>query len=197
MDTATTRAVVALGNPAGRLLAEDRWVAGYRHGEELLARIERLLAAAGVPPAELGGLVVGTGPGAFTGLRVGLATVKALGHALGLPVAGVVDLERPAARRGGRRRGGPALLLLQPAGPSDRVQSRNGEPSRILAGGAEPDLRPGERLVRWTSRGARPDRRSSSARGRTRAWRPRSCSSARPASPPGSRTTWPGSCRST
>jgi hypothetical protein len=39
------------------------------------------------------------------------------------------------------------FVLLQPAGPSDMVLSRHGEPSRILPGGTDADLRPGERLV--------------------------------------------------
>ena len=38
-------------------------------------------------------------------------------------------------------------MLVQPAGPSDRVLTRAGEPSRILAGGADPELRAGEVLV--------------------------------------------------
>jgi len=92
VDTATTRAVIALGTPDGVLLEQRRWVAGYRHGEELLARLEALLRDRGVAPADLGGLVVGTGPGAFTGLRVGIATAKALAHALSLPIANRIDL---------------------------------------------------------------------------------------------------------
>ena len=89
IDTATTRAVIALGEADGTLVAQRGWVAGYRHGEELLARIEGLLAELGQAPAALGGVVVGTGPGAFTGLRVGIATAKGLAHALGLEVVGV------------------------------------------------------------------------------------------------------------
>ncbi len=89
VDTATTTAVIALGTPDGAVIATRSWVAGYRHGEELLAQVEGLLADQGVDRRDLGGLVVGTGPGAFTGLRVGIATVKGLAYALGLPVVGV------------------------------------------------------------------------------------------------------------
>ena len=153
VDTATTHAVVALGTPAGDLIEARAWPAGYRHGEELLVRLEALLADRRVAPADLGGLVVGTGPGAFTGLRVGIATVKGLAHALALPVAGVatgaaliaaaVDAsDAPAAGVD------PAtVVLLQPAGPSDRVVTRIGDPSRILPGGTEPELGPGDLLV--------------------------------------------------
>lgn len=146
IDTATTRAVIALGDPDGTLLAERSWTAGYRHGEELLARIEALLGDLDRPAATLGGIVVGTGPGAFTGLRVGIATAKGLAHALRLPIAGVPT--GSALLEAARRAAGPgALALVQPAGLSDRVLSRPGSAPVILAGGTEPDLGPGERLV--------------------------------------------------
>lgn len=137
LDTATTRAVVALGDADGRLLDAEAWPAGWRHGEELLARLEALLARAGVVPAGLAGLVAGTGPGAFTGLRVGLATVKGLARALGLPVVGVptgAALLRAAADAGVAD---PRVLLL-PAGPSDLVRWAAGEPGAILRAGEAP-----------------------------------------------------------
>jgi tRNA threonylcarbamoyladenosine biosynthesis protein TsaB len=123
-------------------------VAGYRHGEELLVRVEALLEERGTARAALGGLVVGTGPGAFTGLRVGIATAKGLAHALGLPLAGVPTssalIDAAAARLGVD----PAVVvLLQPAGPSDRVVSRRSAASRILPGGTEPELGPGDVVV--------------------------------------------------
>lgn len=152
IDTATTRAIIALGSPAGETLERRDWVAGYRHGEELLARIEGLLADRGVEPGALGGVVVGTGPGAFTGLRVGIATAKGLAHALELPIVGVPTgealLAAAAMAEGGTAMGDlEHLVLVQPAGASDRVLCRHDEAPRILAGGTEPDLRPGERLL--------------------------------------------------
>ena len=152
IDTATTHARIALGAADGTLLAERSWVAGYRHGEELLARLERLLADEGVALDALGGIVVGTGPGAFTGLRVGLATAKALAYARGIPIVGVPTGEALLAAAGGG-----ALLLLQPAGPSDRVLTRSGEPPRIVAGGDEPELALGERVVAVDLDGRAPD----------------------------------------
>lgn len=148
IDTATTWAVIALGTREGEVLEARDWLAGYRHGEELLARVDGLLRDRGVSPPDLGGLVAGTGPGAFTGLRVGLATIKGLAHALALPVAGV-GTGRALIESAARASGDPvaAIVLLQPAGPSDRVVSRAGEPPRILPGGSDPDLAAGERLV--------------------------------------------------
>jgi tRNA threonylcarbamoyl adenosine modification protein YeaZ len=146
MDTATTRAVIALGGPDGTLLEQRGWTAGYRHGEELLVRIDGLLGDRGVPLADLGAIAVGTGPGAFTGLRVGIATAKGLAHALRLPIVGVassgalIDAARAVA-------GTEAVVLLQPAGPNDLVLVRPGGAARIIAGGADPGLRDDERLV--------------------------------------------------
>ena len=147
IDTATTRAVVALGTAEGALIEQRRWTAGYRHGEELLARTGALLGDRHVTLSDLGAIAVGTGPGAFTGLRVGIATAKGLAHALSLPIVGVATgtalLDSAAAVLGGDAR----LVLLQPAGPSDRVIVRRGEPPRILPGGTDPDVAPDERLV--------------------------------------------------
>jgi tRNA threonylcarbamoyl adenosine modification protein YeaZ len=145
VDTATTRAVVAIGGPDGAMLGERTWTAGYRHGEELLERIDGLLRDTGIDRSGLGGLVVGTGPGAFTGLRVGLATVKGLAHALRLPVVGIGTGE--ALLAAARPSATGDVVLLQPAGPSDRVVTRHGEPPRILPGGEEPALRPTDTLV--------------------------------------------------
>jgi tRNA threonylcarbamoyl adenosine modification protein YeaZ len=159
IDTATTEAIVALGTGTGDPIV-DRWRAGYRHGEELLVRIEALLDAAGIRADDLAGLIVGTGPGAFTGLRVGLATAKGLCHALGLPIAGVstaaallraaaasAETPGPGSGREGEGVDGHGFVLLLPAGPADRVMWRPGEPARIVPGGDEPELHPGEVLV--------------------------------------------------
>lgn len=150
IDTATTSAVIGLGEGDGTLVEQRRWEAGYRHGEELLVRIEGLLEDLAQAPAELGGIVVGTGPGAFTGLRVGIATAKGLAHALRLPIAGVPTgqaLLLAAASSGAVTARPGAIALLQPAGSSDRVLSRPGAAPVILPGGTDPDLGPDERLV--------------------------------------------------
>ena len=148
IDTATSVAVVALGDADGRLIAEEPWVAGYRHGEELLPRIQRLLDGAGVPLESLRGVVVGTGPGAFTGLRVGIATAKGLAHALRQPIVGISTGEALiAADRSDDGRDERAIMLLLPAGPSDRVLVRAGHPPALLPGGTDPELGEGESLV--------------------------------------------------
>jgi tRNA threonylcarbamoyl adenosine modification protein YeaZ len=147
IDTSGTNAVVALAEADGTLLTERRWVAGYRHGEELLTRIDEMLTAAAAPIADLGGIVVGTGPGAFTGLRVGLATAKALARGLGIPVAGVPTSEallRAAGLAGGFE--STQAVLLLPAGPSDRVLVSAGS-ATLVRGGDEPQIDPGATVV--------------------------------------------------
>lgn len=68
-------------------IATDR-----RHAEEIGPRLQELLDAAGAGFGDLDRLVVDVGPGRFTGLRVGLATVRALAFALDLPVIGLTSL---------------------------------------------------------------------------------------------------------
>jgi tRNA threonylcarbamoyl adenosine modification protein YeaZ len=96
LDTATAVTTVALAEVDGgrcSVLVERGHVDPRRHGEVLPVQVDAVLADAGVEPGELGMVAVGTGPGAFTGLRVGLATASAMGLALGIPVHGVCTLD--------------------------------------------------------------------------------------------------------
>ena len=151
LDTATTTVVVASGTPDGRLDGLTTWTAGYRHGETLLPTIGRFLGEQNLRRSRLIGVVCGTGPGAFTGLRVGLATAKGLAHGLGIPIVGVSTGEAllaawtTAAAATSAETHSPVLLL--PAGPSDRIVVRHGSPPALLVAGTEPELGPGELLV--------------------------------------------------
>jgi tRNA threonylcarbamoyladenosine biosynthesis protein TsaB len=71
-----------------------------RHGEVLPTLINDVLRGANHAPTDLGGVAVGIGPGAYTGLRVGIATAEALGLALKIPVTGVVTLDALAFASG-------------------------------------------------------------------------------------------------
>ncbi len=156
LDTATTTAVVALGDQSGSSRAETSWAAGYRHGEELLTRIDGLLTEQGAAVGDLTGIIVGTGPGAFTGLRVGLASAKGLAVGLGLPLVGVPTslALMDAASRG--LQAVASLALLVPAGPSDRVLVSDGS-ARLLPGGEDPDLEAGTLLLAVDLAGRAPE----------------------------------------
>lgn len=70
---------------------------GKGHAERLMATIAEALAAAGSDYADLGALAVSTGPGSFTGVRVGVSTVRGLALALKIPAVGVTTLDAVAA----------------------------------------------------------------------------------------------------
>lgn len=147
IDCATTQVVVATGSPAGRIDGLTTWQAGYRHGETLLPTIGRVLGEGNIRRSRLVAIVVGTGPGAFTGLRVGLATAKGLAHGLGIPIVGVSTGSAllAAATATDGFAGRPVVLL--PAGPSDRLVIRADRPPELLVAGTEPELAVGETLV--------------------------------------------------
>jgi len=148
IDTATSRVVVAVGTPKGEPLGLTWWAADHRHGEQLLPSIGRVLGEANIRRSRLEAIIVGTGPGAFTGLRVGLATGKALAHGLGVPIVGIATSDALIAAAAASEDLAPGrVVLLVPAGPSDRVVVRQGTPPRLLPGGEEPDLGPSDILV--------------------------------------------------
>ncbi|MDI5972723.1 tRNA (adenosine(37)-N6)-threonylcarbamoyltransferase complex dimerization subunit type 1 TsaB [Streptomyces sp. SL13] len=102
LDTATPAVTVALHD--GRdAVAHSTVVDARRHGELLLPAVDRVLTRAGAVVGDLTGIVVGVGPGPYTGLRVGLVTAASLGDALGVPVHGLCTLDglAYAARDGG------------------------------------------------------------------------------------------------
>jgi len=92
IDTATpavTAGIVADGD----LLAERVSIDARAHAERITPNVLAALADAGRAMSDLDAVVVGCGPGPFTGLRVGMATAAAYGHALGIPVYGVCSLD--------------------------------------------------------------------------------------------------------
>ncbi|MFH8403354.1 tRNA (adenosine(37)-N6)-threonylcarbamoyltransferase complex dimerization subunit type 1 TsaB [Streptomyces sp. NPDC018019] len=92
LDTATPAVTVAL-HDGSRVLAEERQVDARRHGELLLPAVDRVLAEAGVKLGAVSDIVVGVGPGPYTGLRVGLVTAATFAAALDVPVHGLCTLD--------------------------------------------------------------------------------------------------------
>jgi len=96
IDTATpavTAGIVRRDGGGIEVLAERVTVDARAHAEQLTPNAVGALADAGLTVADLDAVVVGCGPGPFTGLRVGMATAAAYGHALGIPVHGVCSLD--------------------------------------------------------------------------------------------------------
>ncbi|WP_330344689.1 tRNA (adenosine(37)-N6)-threonylcarbamoyltransferase complex dimerization subunit type 1 TsaB [Streptomyces longwoodensis] len=92
LDTATPAVTVALHDGTD-VIASSSQVDARRHGELLLPAVDRVLAEAGLTLDAVTAVVVGTGPGPYTGLRVGLMTADTFGLALGVPVYGVCTLD--------------------------------------------------------------------------------------------------------
>lgn len=96
VDTATLQAGVAVWRD-GQVAAERRQLV-TTHSESLLAMIADACAEAGVAPVDVDAFACGAGPGSFTGLRIGLATVKGLCFATGKPLVMISSLAALAAR---------------------------------------------------------------------------------------------------
>lgn len=95
LDTATQVCSVAVATE-DKLLAEITVNTKKTHSERLMPYISQLLEMAGLKKDELTGIAVSIGPGSFTGLRIGLATAKAMSYALTLPIVGLSTLEAMA-----------------------------------------------------------------------------------------------------
>lgn len=92
VDSATQVAAAAIVDDK-QLVAELFFNTRKNHSQRLLPMIAALLAETGVELADLDGLAVSLGPGSFTGLRIGLATVKGLAQAASKPLVGIPTLD--------------------------------------------------------------------------------------------------------
>jgi tRNA threonylcarbamoyl adenosine modification protein YeaZ len=94
IDTATPAVTAGIVKLDGvEVLAERVTVDARAHAEQLTPNVLAALTDAGLTVDDLDAVVVGCGPGPFTGLRVGMATAAAYGHALSIPVHGVCSLD--------------------------------------------------------------------------------------------------------
>lgn len=101
IDTSTPTLVTGVVHTLadGTVAATENTVENTRaHNELLMPTVFELLESTGTKLSELAAVVVGCGPGPFSGLRVGMATASGLGHALGLPVYGVCSHDAIAWR---------------------------------------------------------------------------------------------------
>ena len=92
IDTSTSAIGVAVRRDGGDPVTAVRLDA-RAHTEHLAPLVEEALRRSDAGPGDLTAVAVGTGPGPFTGLRVGLVTAVTMGYALGIPVHGVCSLD--------------------------------------------------------------------------------------------------------
>jgi tRNA threonylcarbamoyl adenosine modification protein YeaZ len=105
IDTSTTAITVAL-HDGDRVLAEAATLDARAHAEHLAPGLHEVLTTAGATPRDVTDVVVGIGPGPFTGLRVGIVTGHTFAAALGIPVRGLCSLDALAHEAWlGRHRG--------------------------------------------------------------------------------------------
>jgi tRNA threonylcarbamoyladenosine biosynthesis protein TsaB len=144
VDTTTPFGSVALVIDS-RLVAETNIEASSTHSARLLRSIDGLLHAAGLEIKDIEGYAVAVGPGSFTGIRIGLSTVKALAFASGKPVAPVSALEalalklvhpqvRLIAPLIDAKKGEVYAALYEALGPSDRRAMQVSQAPAISSG---------------------------------------------------------------
>ena len=115
IDTAGPDCAVALarsGAGGGEILARESERIGRGHAERLMPMIDVLLSEAGIAFADLNRIAVATGPGSFTGVRVGIAAARGLALALDIPAVGVSSLEALAVPVSRRKSAGTAIAAL-------------------------------------------------------------------------------------
>jgi len=146
LDSSTEVGSVAVGR-GDEILAEISLRVGAGHSSALLPAIDEAMRLAAVAPDELAGVVVGAGPGSFTGLRVAAATAKGIVHARNIPLFALSTLEVIAA--GSAASSGPVCALID-ARRGDvfaacyRFAADDGGSEEILA----PCVRPLEEVLR-------------------------------------------------
>lgn len=158
--TATEQVGVAIGHARGQV-SSIHTQQGRRHGEVLAPAIQSLTHLTRMKLSDIELIAVDTGPGLFTGLRVGVATAKALAGALHVPITGCSSLELLAAPHSaaGRtvvsvvdaRRGEVFWRLFDPDPRADAVVGPPEELAAVLAGMDEPVVAAGDGARRYAS----------------------------------------------
>jgi tRNA threonylcarbamoyladenosine biosynthesis protein TsaB len=97
LDTSDLAASVAILED-GKVISSYSFSHQKTHSQRLLGMVQRVLLDIGCKPQEMDVLAVSVGPGSFTGLRIGVTTIKAMGYALKKPVIGINTLDALANR---------------------------------------------------------------------------------------------------
>src|ERR1700722_12866663 len=96
IETATTSCSIAQANE-GKVLASKEVTGRNVHAERITLFIDEVIASAGIKYEDLDAIAVSSGPGSYTGLRIGVSTAKGLCFALGKPLIAVETLEAMAS----------------------------------------------------------------------------------------------------
>ncbi len=93
IDTSTDMSSIAIYKPAQGVLVEQSWLCGREQTTQLLPNTQRAMSLVGVGVRDLTGVAVATGPGSFSGVRIGITVAKTLAYALQVPLWGVPSLD--------------------------------------------------------------------------------------------------------
>jgi tRNA threonylcarbamoyladenosine biosynthesis protein TsaB len=93
IDTSTEIISIAIYRPSVGVLFEQSWVSGREQTTQLLPSVQRAMSAVAVTVRDLTGVAVATGPGSYSGVRIGLSTAKTLAYTLGIPLWGIPSLD--------------------------------------------------------------------------------------------------------
>lgn len=93
LDTSTETISIAIYKPDWGVLFEQSWLSGREQTTQLLPAVQRAMAAVNIAVRDLTGLVVATGPGSYSGVRIGISTAKTLAFSLSLPLWGIPSLD--------------------------------------------------------------------------------------------------------
>jgi tRNA threonylcarbamoyladenosine biosynthesis protein TsaB len=98
IETATKNCSVALAKDGETIFCNEISELGYSHAEKLHVFIEEIIAKAGITAKELNAIAISSGPGSYTGLRIGVSAAKGLCFALEIPLISVDTLTSLASQ---------------------------------------------------------------------------------------------------
>jgi tRNA threonylcarbamoyladenosine biosynthesis protein TsaB len=151
IETSGSACSVAIKGAPGRPPAHEIMATSHGHATALAPMVARLAKAAGIDLKALGAIAVSCGPGGFTGIRVGLATARAMALAIGCPIIGIGSFQAlgaTAVRSGGRL--GDRNLMVLDSRRSDLFAIELGADLRPLS---PPDLLSADAIAARCSRG--------------------------------------------